>query len=113
MGKARLIAEEKRRHQEAFEARRKTELNRFKQTLKDALRWQYTTQLRPYVSQVEQKAIEENALTQELHIWLYGVKGKADWLGLQIATADHWLTGTDPDRLLESISTTQESNFAG
>jgi hypothetical protein len=111
--KQRAVAAEKRLQQEAIEARRKSEISGFKHVLQDAARWHHTVQLRAYVGHIEQDAIRENSLSQELQVWLDWIKNKADWLDPLTGRPDEWLYGVDPDALLASVISAGDNSFSG
>jgi len=111
--KQRLASEEKRRIEQAFEARRKSDIGAFKQALKDTGRWQYALQLRAYIDHIEQKAITEERFSQELQVWIDWAKNKADWLDPLTATPDPWLEGIAPDALIASLTPVQETSYSG
>jgi hypothetical protein len=90
-----------------FAERKKLELESLKKVLKDSRRLNEVTALRHYIDQVEQKAISDKALTEEIIQWLDWIRKKADWLDPLTNGYDNWLDEIDPNSLLQ-----QDSNDA-
>jgi len=70
---------EKKRIEEEIEARKEKELQDFKYLLKQAKRHNEATQLRAYIKVVEQNAVTNGTVTEELNVWLDWARKKADW----------------------------------
>lgn len=91
--------EESRRVEKEISDRKKLELSLFKQMLKDSRRWKEAKLLREYINQIEQKAIAEGRLTEDIREWVQWARKKADWLDPLLNEPDEWLAGVDPTGL--------------
>lgn len=90
-------AERKRIEYERKEIKDK-ELQKFKYLIKELKLWHKSVILDNYLKEVEQRAIENNSLTNELKTWLEWAKQKADWFNPFIKKEDDTLN--DQDRLI-------------
>ena len=90
---------EKQRIEKGIADRRKLELRSFKQMLKDSRRWRDAELFREYINQIEQKAILEGKLTEDIMQWIQWARKKADWLDPLLSEPDEWLTDVDPNGL--------------
>jgi hypothetical protein len=109
--KRRLTAKENQRLREEFAQRKSLELSTFKQVLKDSARWKETTQLKEYIKHIEQKAILEGNLGEEMLVWLDWIKGKADWFDPLLESHDEWLKDVDQNSLLKDQQPNNTSNL--
>ncbi|RYU94346.1 hypothetical protein [Emticicia agri] len=74
-----------------FEKRQKQDLLSFKDSLEKAERWDRTKNLRTYISEVEQRAKENNNYTDELNTRLERLRQQADWYDPFINAKDELL----------------------
>ena len=105
--KQRKLNEEKRLEREAFEARKKLEINAFKQALRDSARWRKCEDLRNFIIHVESTL----PLDEEKLAWLDWLKRKTDWFDPLKESPDEWLTGTDPFSLMDETFQVQERSY--
>lgn len=65
--------------QQEFKARKEKEIIKTKKLFSDAEKFDKATIYRNFITATEQKAIQENNLTEELKDWLKWANAKADW----------------------------------
>lgn len=71
--------ERKRKIEEDLEAKRNFELKEFKGLFQKSNRWHQAEILRKYIAEVENKAKENNSLTEEVIKWLEWANNKVEW----------------------------------
>jgi len=91
--------QEKQRVEKEISDRKKLELSSLKRMLKDSHRWKKAQLLREFINQIEQKAISEGLLTEDIVQWVQWATQKADWLDPLLNGPDEWLAGIDPNAL--------------
>lgn len=97
----RKYKEERKKQQEMAE-RKQLELMTFKKTLSEAERWNEATLVRKYVDQIEQKAINEGKLTEEVTVRLNWIRDKVDWYDPLINGHDDWLDAGDRRKIYQN-----------
>lgn len=100
--KSRLQAIEREKQEkikQEFEARREKEITKTKKLFSDAEKYNKATIYRNYILATEQKAIEENNLTNELKDWIKWAKEKADWFDPFTNRQDELLNNKDKEDL--------------
>jgi hypothetical protein len=93
------IRKEKERIAKEIEQRQENELSDFKGILLKATRLHKATTMRSYIDKVEEHAINNNILTDELINWLAWARKKADWYDPLIENDDELLKNVDRDTL--------------
>lgn len=68
-----------REAEEEIKRRKTTEIENFKKLLDDSERWKKAVDMRNYIKQIENNAINENKLSEELSNWIKWASDKADW----------------------------------
>ena len=91
--------EEKERVRKEAEQRQQQELANFKHLLKASGIWQKAERIRAYIQQVEQKAANNNELTEETQQWIQWARNKVDWYDPLTNGSDKWLKDMDGDEL--------------
>ena len=94
------IRKEKERIAKEIEQKQENELSDFKGILLKATRLHKATTMRSYVDKVEEHAINNNILTDELINWLAWARKKADWYDPLIESDDELLKNVDRDTLI-------------
>jgi hypothetical protein len=93
------ISKIKREKEEAikkiFLERKQKELSNFKQLLSNAQRLDKTTKMRNYIKTVEENALANNSLNEELKNWIVWAKDKVDWYDPLISKEDDFLSDYD------------------
>ncbi|MFE8070145.1 hypothetical protein QQM79_03720 [Marinobacteraceae bacterium S3BR75-40.1] len=87
----------KRRYESAIE-RRQTEQLKFDQLEADATNWRRAKELRGYIRAVQDRAKQEQTMTDELQSWIDWASLKADWLDPTIHLSDAILDAPEPER---------------
>jgi hypothetical protein len=97
------ISKIKREKEEAikkiFLERKQKELSNFKQLLSNAERLDKTTKMRNYIKTVEENALVNNSLDEELKNWIVWAKDKVDWYDPLISKEDDFLSDYDLNNL--------------
>lgn len=83
-----------------FQEHRQKELSNFKQLLSNAERLDKTIKLRNYIKTVEENALVNNALEEELKNWIVWAKDKADWYDPLIRRKDDYLSENDLEKMV-------------
>jgi hypothetical protein len=78
-----------------YQERRQKELSDFKQLLSKAERLDKTAKLRHYIKTVEENALADNSLDEELKNWIVWAKDKVDWYDPLISKEDDFLNDYD------------------
>lgn len=78
-----------------FQEQRQKELSNFKQLLSNAERLDKTAKLRHYIKTVEENALADNSLDEELKNWIVWAKDKVDWYDPLISKEDDFLNDYD------------------
>lgn len=68
-----------REAEEAIKKRKSTEIENFKKLLDESERCKKAVDIRNYIKQIENNAIKDNNLSEELTNWINWAKNKADW----------------------------------
>lgn len=102
---------EERKKQQEFEERKQLELNTFKQTLSEAERCHEATLVRKYADQIEQKAINEGRLTEEVTIQLNWIRKKADWYDPLVKGHDDWLDAGDRRKIYQNDNNSYQTPY--
>lgn len=97
--KARIIREEQDRIKRAKEQEIEKELMKFRVLKKKAELWREASEIRAYLGSIEEKAIKEQSLTDELKDWLKWAHKKADWYDPVTAIKDELMEGVDKGNL--------------
>lgn len=82
-----------------IQQKRSDELVNFKQLITDSARWQKSINLRNYIKQIENNAIKQNSLSNELKDWLLWANHKADWYDPLIEKEDNFLDDINRETL--------------
>lgn len=90
-----LEYERKRKIEEEFKARKEKEIVKTRNLFSDAEKFDKATIYRNFINATEQKAIQENTLTEELKDWIKWAKEKADWFDPFINREDELLNNND------------------
>lgn len=77
--KWRVENEKQRKIEEKLKKRFDEEVNKFNQLKENAKRWKETVEIRNYIQAVENNAIKNNILTEELKTWLQWANNKTNW----------------------------------
>lgn len=96
----RKIQERKERKEQAIQDKKDREVQRFKQLLLMTYRSSVTHDLRNYIDSVENKAIKDNRMSQDLLAWIAWSRLKADWLDPTIEVVDPLLDDIDRDEFI-------------
>lgn len=91
--------EEEQKIRLEFEARKEKEFVKTKIFFSDSEKFNKTTIYRNYIKAIEQKAIAENNLTDELKSWIKWANDKANWFDPFINKTDDLLTEKDKEEL--------------
>jgi hypothetical protein len=83
-----------------FQERRQKELSNFKQLLSNAERLDKTAKIRHYIKTVEENALANNSLNEELKNWVVWAKDKVDWYDPLISKKDDFLSEYDFKNLI-------------
>jgi hypothetical protein len=100
--KSRLQAIEREKQEkikQEFEARREKEITKTKKLFSDAEKYNKATIYRNFIIATEQKAINENNLTDELKDWIKWANEKADWFDPFTNRQDELLNNKDKEDL--------------
>ncbi len=89
----------KREIEEAIKKRHAYEIENFKKLLENSERWKKATDLRNFIHELENKAIKENKLTEELSNWIKWSNDKADWFDPLVNKNDDLLTEKDKEEI--------------
>ena len=87
--------EERQRIEKERKARKDKEIQDFKNLLHESKSWHKSVILDNYIKEVEKRATENNALTEELKTWLVWAKHKSEWFNPFIKKEDGFLTEQD------------------
>jgi len=87
--------ERQRKIEEDFKARKEQEIIKTKKLFLDAEKFDKATIYRNFIATTEQKAIEENNLTEELKEWIKWANEKADWFDPFTNRKDELLNDND------------------
>lgn len=87
----------KREIEEAIKKRHAYEIENFKKLLENSERWKKATDLRNFIHELENKAIKENKLSEELSNWIKWSNDKADWFDPLVNKNDDLLTEKDKE----------------
>jgi hypothetical protein len=98
--KSRQEQREKERIIAELEARRQKELFDLKKMLSDAKRWHESTVLRNYLNNIEDNALSNNILSNELKQKIEWGRKKADWYDPMINADDELLQNIDPNSII-------------
>ena len=83
------------RHNEFERQRRNKELEAFKEIINHSSRWQKAIDLRNYIKVVEENAIQNKTMNDELKNWLIWIKEKTDWYDPLIEKKDELFKNVD------------------
>ena len=72
---------------------------KFRVLKKKAELWREASEIRAYLGSIEEKAIKEQSLTDELKDWLKWAHKKADWYDPIMAIKDELMEGVDKGNL--------------
>ncbi|MCW3070758.1 MAG: hypothetical protein JWO44_648 [Bacteroidetes bacterium] len=97
--KEREIQAEQDRIKKAKEQEIENELVKFKLLKKEAELWREASEIRAYLGSIEEKAIKEQNLTDELKDWLKWAHKKVDWYDPNIEAKDPLMEGVDKENL--------------
>ena len=86
--------------EEAIKKRHANEVENFKRLLEDSERWKKATDLKNFITAIENKAIKENTLSEELSNWIKWANDKADWFDPLVNKNDDLLTVKDKEEIL-------------
>lgn len=89
----------KREIEEAIKKRHVNEIENFKKLLENSERWKKATDLRNFIHELENKAIKENTLSEELSNWIKWSNDKADWFDPLVNKNDELLTERDKEEI--------------
>ena len=101
----------KRELEEAIKKRHANEVENFKRLLEDSERWKKATDLKNFIIALENKAIKENTLSEELSNWIKWANDKADWFDPLVNKNDDLLTEKDKEEILSPKKT--NNNYYG
>lgn len=87
--------ERRQKLEQEFKARKEKEIIKTKNLFSDAEKFDKATIYRNFINATEQRAIQENALTEELKDWIKWAKEKADWFDPFINREDELLNDND------------------
>lgn len=87
--------ERRQKIEQEFKARKEKEIIKTKNLLSDAEKFDKATIYRNFINATEQKAIQENRLTEELKDWIKWANEKADWFDPFINREDELLNDND------------------
>lgn len=96
---ARISKERRELAQQRYEdakARRENEQTQFDCFRADAQKWEEAVRLRGYVRAIEESALQNDAMTQELSKWIVWARAKADWMDPLILVSDPVLDAPEP-----------------
>ena len=99
MEKENEIREEQNLIKRAKEQEIENELMKFRVLKKKAELWREASEIRAYLGSIEEKAIKEQSLTDELKDWLKWAHKKADWYDPIMAIKDELMEGVDKGNL--------------
>ena len=68
--------------------------------MEDSERWKKATDLKNFITAIENKAIKENTLSEELSNWIKWANDKADWFDPLVNKNDDLLTVKDKEEIL-------------
>jgi hypothetical protein len=97
--KEREIQAEKDRIKKAKEQEIENELVKFRVLKKKAELWREASEIRAYLGSIEEKAVKEQSLTDELKDWLKWAHKKTDWYDPNIEAQDPLMEGVDKGNL--------------
>jgi hypothetical protein len=89
--------ERRQKIEQEFKARKEKEIIKTKNLFSDAEKFDKATIYRNFINATEQKAIQENRLTEELKDWIKWANEKADWFDPFINREDELLNDNDRD----------------
>ena len=93
------LRKEKERIEKEFQMQKEKDLAAFKETLQKASRWHKAVNLRSYIDSVEQKAIENKGISEDLRNWLEWARKKAAWYDPFIECDDELLNEVNRETL--------------
>ena len=79
--------------------------------MEDSERWKKATDLKNFIIALENKAIKENTLSEELSNWIKWANDKADWYDPLVNKNDDLLTEKDKEEILSPKKT--NNNYYG
>lgn len=86
--------------EEAFKKRHTNEIENFKKLLEESERCKKAVDMRNYIKQIENNAIRDNNLSEELTNWITWANNKADWYDPITRKQDELLNEKDINDLL-------------
>jgi len=86
--------------EEAIKKRKITEIENFKKLLRESERCKKAVDLRNYIKQIENNAIRDNNLSEELINWINWANNKADWYDPITRKTDELLNENDINDIL-------------
>ena len=89
-----------REAEEAIKKRKSTEIENFKKLLDESERCKKAVDIRNYIKQVENNAIKDNNLSEELTNWINWANNKADWYDPITRKEDELLNEKDINDIL-------------
>ena len=89
-----------REAEEAIKKRKSTEIENFKKLLDESERCKKAVDIRNYIKQVENNAIKDNNLSEELTNWINWANNKADWYDPITKKEDEILNENDINDIL-------------
>jgi hypothetical protein len=87
--------ERRQKIEQEFKARKEKETIKTAKLFSDAEKFDKATKYRNFINATEQKAIQENSLTEELKDWIKWANEKADWFDTLINKEDELLHNND------------------
>ncbi len=91
--------DEEEKIRKIFEALREKEILKTRKFFSDAKKFDKATMYRNFIKAIEQKAITENNLTEELIDWIKWANDKADWIDPTSTKQDELLNDNDIDEI--------------
>jgi hypothetical protein len=86
--------------EEAIKKRKSTEIENFKKLLEESERCKKAVDMRNYIKQIENNAIRDNNLSEELTNWIIWANNKADWYDPITRKEDELLNEKDINDIL-------------
>lgn len=86
--------------EEAIKKRKSTEIENFKKLLEESERCKKAVDMRNYIKQIENNAIKDNNLSEELTNWINWANNKADWYDPITRKEDELLNENDINDIL-------------
>lgn len=94
--------------EEAIKKRKTTEIENFKKLLEESERCKKAVDMRNYIKQIENNAVKDNNLSEELTNWINWAKNKADWYDPITRKEDELLNEND---IKDILNPKQPNNY--